>query len=208
MALTLTKAFGVDNNDLSGTYSFIKLDDNYEFERNADNTVTVRKAEYAEYTTKTLEQIDFGDTQVFSCMFTTSDGDLDYTPDGGLKLWKIQRRVYRLIGSAERVVDTTMYYDGEIDYSHSRTSDLPYTMKVNDASEDWLHFEWMDANARMSEIMNQCDANDITCTIRMRLKTGKCVSVITAGPHQITHNLHSFRKAECVRSRVVSESSD
>lgn len=180
MALTLTKLSGVVADDLSGTYSFIKLGDEYEFERNTDNTVTVRKAEYTAYTAKTMKTIDFGDAQVFSCQFKTATGDVDYTPDGGLKLWKIQRKVYRLIGSAERVAETTMYYDGEIEVSHARTTDLPYTMKVNDEAEDWLHFEWLDANGRMAEIMNQCEANSITCTIRMRLKSGKCVCVSTA----------------------------
>jgi hypothetical protein len=180
MALTLTKISGSATDDFSGTYTFIKLDSEYEFERNTDNTVTVRKAEYTEYTTKTIKGVDFGDAQVFSCQFKTTTCDVDYTPDGGLKLWKIQRKVYRLIGSAERVAETTMYYDGEIEVSHARTTDLPYTMKVNDEDDDWLHFEWLDANGRMAEIMNQCDANGITCTIRMRLKSGKCVSISTA----------------------------
>ena len=179
MALTLTKISSADVADLSGTYSFIKLGDEYEFERNTDNTVTVRKAEYTGYTTKTMKDVDFGDAQVFSCKFKTATGEVDYTPDGGLKLWKIQRKVYRLIGSAERVAETTMYYDGEIEVSHARTTDLPYTMKVNDEANEWLHFEWLDANGRMAEIMNQCEANDITCTIRMRLKSGKCVCIYT-----------------------------
>lgn len=179
MALTLTKLSGAGTDDLSGTYSFIKLGDEYEFERNTDNTVTVRKAEYTAYTVKTMNAIDFGDAQVFSCQFKTATGDVDYTPDGGLKQWKIQRKVYRLIGSAERVAETTMYYDGEIEVSHARTTDLPYTMKVNDDDNDWLHFEWLDANGRMAEIMNQCEANGITCTIRMRLKSGKCVRIST-----------------------------
>lgn len=181
MALTLTQDISSGmGNDLSGTYTFIKLDSEYEFERNvATNTVTVRKAEYTTYTTQTMKAIDFSDAQVFSCHFKTATGDVDYTPDGGLKLWKIQRKAYRLIGSAERVAETTLYYDGEIEVSHARTTDLPYTMKVNDDDTDWLHFEWLDANGRMAEIMSQCDANGITCTIRMRLKSGKCVTINT-----------------------------
>lgn len=181
MALTLTQDISSGmGNDLSGTYTFIKLGPDYEFERNAEtNTVTVRKAEYESYSTQTMKPVDFGDAQVFSCHFKTTTSDVDYTPDGGLKLWKIQRKVYRLIGSAERVADTTMYYDGEIEVSHARTTDLPYTMKVNDDDTDWLHFEWLDANGRMDEIMNQCDANGIQCTVTMRLKSGKCVRVTT-----------------------------
>lgn len=182
MALTLTKQNGSNaGDDLSGTYTFIKLGSDYEFERNAEtNTVTVRKAEYESYTTQTMKPVDFGDAQVFSCKFTASaNGQEDYTPDGGLKLWKIQRKVYRLIGSAERVSETTLYYDGELEVSHNRVTELPYTMKINEDDDTWVHFDWLDANGRMAEIMNQCDSNGIQCTVTMRLKSGKCVSVST-----------------------------
>lgn len=182
MALTLTKQnYASTGDDLSGTYTFIKLGPDYEFERNAEtNTVTVRKAEYESYTTQTMKPVDFGDAQVFSCKFITdANGQEDYAPDGGLKLWKIQRKVYRLIGSAERVAETTLYYDGELEVSHNRTTELPYTMKINEDDDAWVHFDWLDANGRMAEIMNQCDANGIQCTVTMRLKSGKCVSVST-----------------------------
>lgn len=182
MAFTLTtkNAYSADN-DLSGTYTFIKLGPDYEFVRNTDtNTITICKAEYISYTTHTMKSIDFGDAQVFRCQFTTdANGQEDYTPDGGLKLWKIQRKVYRLIGTAERVAETTMYHDGDIEVSHNRTTELSYTMKINDSDNEWLHFEWLDANGRMTEIMNQCDANGIHCTITMRLKSGKCVTINT-----------------------------
>jgi hypothetical protein len=176
MSLTLTQLATAGTEDYSGTYTFIKLGPDYEFEHGPNNTVTVRKANYEDYHLDTMTALEFGDATLFSCEFTMPDGVKEtYMPEGGLKLWKVQRKVYRLIGNAERILETTMYYDGEIECSSNKDTILPYTMELD--NHKYIHFEWLTANGKMSEIMNQCKANGIVCVMRMRLKSGRCVSV-------------------------------
>jgi hypothetical protein len=180
MSLTLTQLSTnvTGTEDYSGTYTFIHFGPDYEFESGPNNTVTVRKANYVDYNLDTMSALEFGDAILFSCEFTMPDGVKEtYMPDGGLKFWKVQRKVYRLIRNAERILETTMYYDGEIECSSTKDTLLPYTLVLD--NHKYVHFEWLTANGKMIEIMNQCRANGITCAMRMRLKSGRCVSVLS-----------------------------
>lgn len=180
MALTFTKREGDLTTDPRGTFTLAQLGPEYEFEYGNNNTVTIRDANYESYDTHTMYKLNFSDSEIFSCHFAMSDGTQeDYNADGNLKYWKIQRKVYRLIGNGDRVCDTSMYDEGDITYCDKYDNSFPYKMKLTPDDKHWLHFEWLSADGRMEEIMNQCESNNIVCTIRARLKNGKCVEVKT-----------------------------
>lgn len=188
MALSLTIQDSVNDatstasksDKILGTYKCVELGPEYEFVYNKyTKTYTIKPAEYKMFTTADLDMLDFGDAEIFSCEFKLGETVENYQPDGGLKFWKIQRKVYRLIGDYERVVETTMYPDGDIVYSKDKFSNLTHTMVIPGPEETYLHFELLFANGRMSEILNQCEANNIYCNMAMRLKTGQCIYIKT-----------------------------
>ena len=181
MSLTLiTKANATGEAELAGQYKQVQLGPDYEFRLDKSTgiyTVTPIKY-YPVYTTKTMATLDFSDAELFCCQFRRADGwQEDYQPDGGLKFWKLQRKVYRIIGNGQRVLDTTMYHDGDIYKDTNPGTELAHTMELGNG--EYLHFEFLYANGKMEEIMNQADANKIQVDIKMRLKTGKCVVITT-----------------------------
>lgn len=181
MSLTLlTKTSSGEDAGIPGQYMQIQLGSDYEFMHDKATgiyTVTPIK-DYPVYTTTTMPGLDFGDAEIFSCQFRHADGSQEnYQPDGGLKFWKLQRKVYRIIGNGTRILDTTMYHDGDIYVDTDPITDLAHTMELGMGK--YLHFEFLYANCKMDEIMNQCDANKIHADIKMRLKTGKCVVIST-----------------------------
>ena len=154
------------SDNLSGTYKVINLPPLYQFNQFDNCLLTVEPAKYINRTYKKqgdFSDLDFTDAETYQCTFNKCP----YTPDNGLKFWKIQRQVYRLIDSVDKIIENTTYDTNDIECGHN--VELQHYMKDLNIS-----FEYLYANDKIDEIMHQCVMNKINISISLRTKRGKC----------------------------------
>jgi hypothetical protein len=169
--------------NLCGHYQIVELGPKYEFAYNSETqTYKVKQAIYRRILPTMLKGMDFGDSIIFSCVFKYgANQTMNYNPEKGLRYWKIQRQVYRLINNIERIIETSLYHDGDIFKSQEPTPvNVAHAMEIPGNKTHYLHFEYMSATDRLNEIIAQCQANNIECTIKLRTRDGTCYEVSTS----------------------------